>query len=61
LAQHLGIATVGEWVESEETAQLLTEWGIDYLQGDAVGRPVIPVEEPLSVLNELSASTRLAR
>jgi diguanylate cyclase (GGDEF)-like protein len=45
LAQHLGVATVGEWVESEETARQLTEWGIDYLQGDAIGRPAIPHAE----------------
>lgn len=42
LAQHLGVATVGEWVESEETARQLTEWGIDYLQGDAICRPQLP-------------------
>jgi diguanylate cyclase (GGDEF)-like protein len=39
LAHHLGIATVAEWVEDEETACLLAEWGIDYLQGDHCGVP----------------------
>ena len=37
VAQHLGIATVAEWVEDEETARLLAGWGVDYLQGAACG------------------------
>ncbi len=41
LAQHLGIATVAEWVESEEIACLLASWGVDYLQGDAIGGPPV--------------------
>ena len=39
LAHHLGIATIAEWVEDEESAQLLASWGADYLQGDHCGRP----------------------
>jgi diguanylate cyclase (GGDEF)-like protein len=38
LARHLGIATVAEWVEDEETCRLLGDWGIDYLQGHYIGR-----------------------
>jgi EAL domain-containing protein (putative c-di-GMP-specific phosphodiesterase class I) len=45
LAHHLNITTVAEWVEDEETARLLTEWGIDYLQGDHCGRPVLLKDE----------------
>jgi diguanylate cyclase (GGDEF)-like protein len=41
LARHLDIPTVAEWVEDEETARLLTEWGIDYLQGDHCGAPAV--------------------
>jgi diguanylate cyclase (GGDEF)-like protein len=41
LAHHLNITTVAEWVEDEETARLLAEWGIDFLQGDYCGVPVI--------------------
>jgi diguanylate cyclase (GGDEF)-like protein len=41
LAHHLGIATVAEWVEDEETARLLADWGVDYLQGDHCGRPAV--------------------
>jgi diguanylate cyclase (GGDEF)-like protein len=44
LAHHLGITTVAEWVEDEETAQLLAGWGVDYLQGDHCGVPVLAVE-----------------
>lgn len=39
LARHLGIATVAEWVEDEEVARLLADWGVDYLQGNLCGAP----------------------
>lgn len=45
LAHHLGIATVAEWVETEETAALLTDWGIDYLQGELCGIAQVEPEE----------------
>jgi EAL domain-containing protein (putative c-di-GMP-specific phosphodiesterase class I) len=41
LAKGLGIATVAEWVQDEETVALLTEWGCDYLQGNLIGRASI--------------------
>lgn len=41
LAQHLGLATVAEWVEDEATARLLAGWGVDYLQGDHLGAPAL--------------------
>jgi EAL domain-containing protein (putative c-di-GMP-specific phosphodiesterase class I) len=41
LARHLGIETVAEWVESEKAAVLLAGWGVDYLQGDHCGPPVL--------------------
>ncbi len=37
LARELGLKTVAEWVQSEEAAQSLAEWGCDYLQGALVG------------------------
>lgn len=43
LAHHLGLSTVAEWVEDEETACLLAELGVDYLQGDHCGVPVVNV------------------
>lgn len=44
LARNLRIPTVAEWIEDEETAQLLTGWGVDYLQGHLFGRAVLPPE-----------------
>jgi diguanylate cyclase (GGDEF)-like protein len=45
LAHHLNITTVAEWVEDEETAHMLAEWGIDFLQGDHCGAPVLLTED----------------
>ena len=41
LAHHLNITTVAEWVEDEETAHMLAEWGIDFLQGELCGAPIL--------------------
>lgn len=41
LARRLGVATVAEWVEDEESALCLASIGVDYLQGDHCGRPTI--------------------
>ena len=38
LARQLGVATVAEWVEDEDSARLLREFGVDYLQGHFIGR-----------------------
>jgi diguanylate cyclase (GGDEF)-like protein len=37
LAQRLKIQTVAEWVQDEESAGLLQEWGCDYIQGRLIG------------------------
>ena len=37
LARRLGLETVAEWVQDEETAAILAGWGCDYLQGALVG------------------------
>jgi diguanylate cyclase (GGDEF)-like protein len=37
LSRRLGLKTVGEWVQDEQTAALLSEWGCDYLQGALIG------------------------
>lgn len=39
LAGLFGAKIVVEWVEDQETAELLAEWGVDYLQGFAFGQP----------------------
>lgn len=38
LAKHLSLETVAEYVEDEETARLLRDWGVDYFQGAHYGR-----------------------
>ena len=45
LAKGLGLSTVAEWVQDEESAALLSAWGCDFLQGDLVGRASI--ERPI--------------
>ncbi len=46
LAHHIGMTIVAEWVENEETARILRELGVDYLQGalygDAAAEYVLP-------------------
>jgi diguanylate cyclase (GGDEF)-like protein len=37
LARRLGIKTVAEWVQDEESAQMLRDWGCDYIQGRLIG------------------------
>jgi diguanylate cyclase (GGDEF)-like protein len=37
LARELGLKTVAEWVQTEQTARTLAEWGCDYLQGALIG------------------------
>jgi len=51
LARHLGIPTVAEWVEDAESAAILAEWGVDYLQGYYFGAaqvlvPPAPAQHP---------------
>lgn len=50
LAKHLKIETVAEWVEDSEAIALLTEWGVDYLQGHAIGRAEVPAPAPLGAM-----------
>ncbi|MBI5260507.1 MAG: EAL domain-containing protein [Bradyrhizobium sp.] len=37
LARRLDIETVAEWVQDEESARLLCDWGCDYIQGRLTG------------------------
>ena len=37
LARRLEYKTVAEWVQDEEAAAMLGDWGCDYLQGALVG------------------------
>jgi len=38
LGRSLGLTTVAEWVQDEAGAEVLAEWGCDYLQGALIGR-----------------------
>ena len=48
LGKRLGLKTVAEWVQDEAAAQMLAEWGCDYLQGALAGRAMLthPWSEP---------------
>jgi len=37
LARRLGLKTVAEWVQDDESAQMLRDWGCDYIQGRLIG------------------------
>jgi len=53
LAGHLGVQTVAEWVQDEETALQLAEWGVTFLQGEFCGPAVVEeaeAEEPLQAV-----------
>ncbi|MBB4200443.1 diguanylate cyclase (GGDEF)-like protein [Rhodoblastus sphagnicola] len=42
LARHVGLPVVAEWVEDAETAKILSDWGVDYLQGDYFAAATVP-------------------
>jgi len=50
VAKVMDLQTVAEYVENEKTRKLITELGVDYAQGHAIGKP-LPLED---VLKELS-------
>jgi EAL domain-containing protein (putative c-di-GMP-specific phosphodiesterase class I) len=47
LARRLNIKTVAEWVQDEEAAVMLREWGCDYIQGRLIG--LASTERPWAV------------
>lgn len=42
LAHNLGMKTVAEWAEDAATIETLAEIGVDYVQGYAVAKPMVP-------------------
>jgi len=51
------LQTVAEYVESEETRQLISDLGVDFAQGHIVGRP-IPLGDALQqLLDDSKTST----
>jgi EAL domain-containing protein (putative c-di-GMP-specific phosphodiesterase class I) len=57
LAQIMGLNTVAEYVESEETLQLLVEMGVTYAQGNHMGKPM-PLEALQLIKNNSSLSVK---
>ena len=55
LARHVGIPTVAEWVEDEESARLLRKWGVAYFQGALFGRASETEPKRAGKLNEAAA------
>jgi diguanylate cyclase (GGDEF)-like protein/PAS domain S-box-containing protein len=53
IAQGLGLRTIAEFVEDGPTLELLAELGVDYAQGDHVGRPA-PALDLLQVTSRSS-------
>ncbi|MGL4239919.1 MAG: EAL domain-containing protein [Beijerinckiaceae bacterium] len=47
LAKHLNVRTVAEWVQDAESAVMLAEWGVDYLQGEFCGHAAVEQAETL--------------
>jgi len=51
IAHIMGKETIAEFVETEETARILTDMGVDYLQGYYIGKPQITsfeLDQPFS-------------
>ncbi len=46
LARHVGIPVVAEWVEDQDAADILRDWGVDYLQGDFFAAAAVPASRP---------------
>ena len=54
LARRLRLQTVAEWVQDEQAAAMLTNWGCDYLQGALIG--LAARERPWAVSSEQTAT-----
>src|SRR4029453_10431838 len=50
LARRLHIKAVAEWVQDEEAAVMLREWGCDYIQGRLIG--LASLERPWAAAGE---------
>jgi EAL domain-containing protein (putative c-di-GMP-specific phosphodiesterase class I) len=51
LAHHLHLKIVAEWVEDEQTASLLRDWGVDYFQGSLFGSAYQAMTESPAVMS----------
>ena len=52
MAEKFSIKTIAEWVQTEEDADYLRQWGVDYLQGNHFGSAsmALPWETPGAAL-----------
>jgi diguanylate cyclase (GGDEF)-like protein len=55
VAKVMELETVAEYVENEKTRKLISDLGVDYAQGHAVGKPR-PLDDALASLDDLQAS-----
>ena len=60
LAHRLGIETVAEWVQDEESAKLLQGWGCDYIQGRLTGLASLTKPWAFDAMAEPSHAARAA-
>jgi PAS domain S-box-containing protein len=51
VAKYFGVKTIAEGVESKETLDLLTSYGVDYAQGYYLGRPAPVAVDPLTAVD----------
>ena len=61
MAEKFGIKTIAEWVQTEEDADYLRQWGVDYLQGNLFGSasmalPWVTAEREAEVTERLPVS-----
>jgi diguanylate cyclase (GGDEF)-like protein len=50
LGRNFNLTTVAEWIETEEDAELLRSWGVDYLQGNLIAEASIAIPWPKATL-----------
>lgn len=60
LARNLDMRVVAEWVEDEETAAMLAEWGVDYLQGHHCGAPILTLPDETGNADDDGGSAAVA-
>lgn len=61
IAQALGAKTVVEWVDSDDAADLLAAWNVDYLQGYGMGRPMTTLVKDADITRDADDKTALKK
>jgi diguanylate cyclase (GGDEF)-like protein len=57
LGRNFNLTTVAEWIETEEDAELLKSWGIDYLQGNLISEASIDIPWPKGTVATFDLAT----